>query len=226
LRGYICEGHSFTIEWFIDIEAEKLLRSLSVTDTVIIVARKEPTMRVRDWQDILEDVTESKADPDDWRAIVGNRASGPGEDLYLGNPGVGLFQVKTYAKNPFQVKGVGARIDRGFDEDVGQFFPDEDGTGRFAVQEAPEDEDTAKQRAKRVEEVIEAHADAPTEPGHLFDDVMDALESPAFGPIDGDHRERPEDVDELTATFEDAEEALEAEFEDLIQDDEIDRGFQ
>jgi hypothetical protein len=182
-------------------------------------------MRVRGWQDILEDVTQSNADPDDWRAIVGNRASGPGEDLYLGHPGMGLFQLKTYAKNPFDVKGVGARIDRGFDEDIGSLFPDDDGPGRFAVQEAPEDEEAAERRATRVEEVIEAHADAPTEPTHLFDDVMDALESPAFGPIDGDHRERPDDVDDLTATFEDAEEALEAEFEDLIREDGIDRGF-
>ena len=195
------------------------------TDTVFIVARKDPGMRVRDWQDILEDVTESTADPDDWRAVVGNRASGVGEDLFLGHPAVGLFQLKTYAKNPFDVKGVGARIDRGFDEEVGSFFPDEDGSGRFAVQQPPEDQESAERRAKRVENVIEAHAEAPTEPGHLFDDVMDALESPAFGPIDGDHRERPDDVDELSATFEDAEEALEAEFEDLIRDDGIDRGF-
>jgi hypothetical protein len=183
-------------------------------------------MRVRDWQDILTDVTESKADPDDWRAIVGNRASGVGEDLFLGHPAVGLFQLKTYAKNPFQVNGVGARIDRDFDEEIRSLFPAEDGPGRFAVQEAPEDAETAERRAKRVEEVVETHADAPTSPDHLFEDVMDALESPAFGPIDGDHRERPDDVDELSATFEDAEEALEAEFEDLIRGDEIDRGFQ
>lgn len=44
-------------------------------------------MRVRDWQDIVSDVVDSDADPDDWRAVAGDRASGLGEDLYLGHPG-------------------------------------------------------------------------------------------------------------------------------------------
>ena len=40
-------------------------------------------MRVRDWQDILEDVVESDADPGGWRAVAGDRRGGPGEDMFL-----------------------------------------------------------------------------------------------------------------------------------------------
>lgn len=183
-------------------------------------------MRVRDWQDILRDVTESDADPKGWRAVGGDRASGVGEDLYLGHPAVGLFQIKTYAKNPFAVRGVGAQVARKVDEDVGSFLPQEDGPGRFAVQSPLDDEDEAERTMKELEEVVKAHADAPTTPGDLFDDVMETIDSPAYGPMEYEMRDRPDPVDELSATFADAEEALEAEFEDIVEDDGVDRGFQ
>jgi hypothetical protein len=55
-------------------------------------------MRVRDWDDILQDVVESDADPAGWRAVGGDRRDGIGEDLYLAHPGVGTFQLKLREK--------------------------------------------------------------------------------------------------------------------------------
>ena len=182
-------------------------------------------MRIRDWHDILDDVVESDAKPDDWRAVAGTRARGVGEDMYLGHPDVGVFQLKTYAKNPFEVKGVGARVARSLDDEIGSYLP-EDHDRRFAVQTTPADEDDAKTKAQRLEETIKAHADAPTTPDALFEDVMDAIDSPAFGPLDYEFANRPDSMDDLSESFEDAEELLEAEFEDIVRDDEVDRGFQ
>jgi hypothetical protein len=182
-------------------------------------------MRVRDWQDILTDVTESDADPDGWRAVGGDRASGLGEDLFVGHPNAGVFQLKTYAKNPFQVEGVGAQVARRIDDDIEPLFPETDGAaGLFGVQEPVADEETAESRAKRVGSVVETHQDAPTTPQAFFEDVMDALESPAYGPMDFEQHDRPETLDELTGTFEEAEELLDAEFEDVIDED-VERGF-
>ncbi len=183
-------------------------------------------MRVRDWRDIVTDVVEENADPDDWRAIAGDRDGGLGEDLYLGHPSAGVFQLKTYAKNPFEVKGVGTQIARRVDEDLDPLFPGEDAGGRFAVQQPPEDEDDAERKADRLEEVLKAHAEAPTAPDDLFDDVMDVLDSPAFGPMEYEQTDRPEALDELATTFEDAEEVLDAELDDLVGDDGVGRGFQ
>jgi len=182
-------------------------------------------MRIRDWDDILTDVVESNADPEGWRAVGGDRASGVGEDLYIGHPSVGAYQLKTYAKNPFQVDGVGTQIARSIDDELDPLFPGEqEGTGHFGVQQAASDEDDAKERIKTLESVIETHADAPTTPDALFEDVMDALESPAYGPMEFDQYDRPESMEELTETFEEAEELLEAEFEDVIDED-VERGF-
>jgi hypothetical protein len=182
-------------------------------------------MRVRDWQDIMTDVVESDADPEGWRAVGGDRSGGLGEDLFIGHPGAGVFQVKTYAKNPFEVQGVGARVARRIDEDIDPLFPAEgDSDGLFGVQSPAEDEETAEERAKRLGTVVETHQDAPTTPRAFIEDVMDALESPAYGPMDFDHHDRPDRLDDLTGTFEEAEELLDAEFEDVIDED-VERGF-
>ncbi|WP_254545216.1 hypothetical protein [Halomarina pelagica] len=182
-------------------------------------------MRVRDWQDILREVVDAKADPAEWRAVAGDRRRGIGEDMFLAHPGVGVFQLKTYAKNPFEVRGVGTEVARRVDDDIDPFFPT-DGTGRFGIRSPPGDEDEAEAAAKRLATVVETHADAPTTPDAFFEDVMDAVDSPAYGPMtyEGFRRGRPDDLDALADEFEEAERLLEAEFDDLVG--EVDRGFQ
>jgi hypothetical protein len=198
----------------------------AVIDTLTMVdPQHRPDMRVRSWQDILEDVAESGADPDDWRAVAGRRADGVGEDLYLGHPSVGLYHLKTYAKNPYDLRGVGTRVARKIDDELEPLFPDREDAGRFAIQTPPEDESQAETMAKRLEEAIKVHAEAPTTPDDLFTDVMDAVESPAYGPMEFELSERPDPLDDLSTTFEDAEELLDAELDDLIENDEVDRGF-
>lgn len=180
-------------------------------------------MRVRDWQDILEDVVENDTDPDQWRAVGGDRRSGIGEDLYIAHPSTGVYQLKTYAKNPYDVQGVGAQVARRIDDEIDPLFPEE-GTGLFGVQQPVEDEKEAEEKATDLQEVLKAHADAPTTPQALFEDVMETLDSPAYGPMEFDTHDRPESMAELTDTFEEAERLLDAELEDLI-DENVRRGF-
>ncbi len=182
-------------------------------------------MRVRDWQDILGDVVESNADSGDWRAVAGDRRGGVGEDMFIGHPSVGVFQLKTFAKNPYEVQGVGSRVARRLDDELDPLFPERESGGRFGVNQGIEDEDEAKERAKRLEAVLETHADAPTTGDALFEDVMDALDSPAFGPMEYDMYDRPEELEALSETFEGAEELLSTELDDLIEADDVGRGF-
>jgi len=182
-------------------------------------------MRVRNWQSVLEDVTESDADPGKWRAVAGDRSAGLGEDLYLGHPAVGVYQLKTYAKNPFEVRGVGTRVARRVDDDIQPFFPAK-GTGHFGVRSPVESEAHAEQVGRNVESVLSAHADAPTTPGDLFEDVMGALDSPAYGPLSYDQYDRSDQLTELSDTFEEADDLLDAELDDLIESDGTARGFE
>jgi hypothetical protein len=182
-------------------------------------------MRVRDWQDILEDVVDSTAEAGDWRAVAGDRRGGPGEDMFLGHPSVGVFQLKTFAKNPFEVQGVGSRVARTVDEDLEPLFPAADDGGRFGVNDGVSDESEAEDRAKELGTVLETHADAPTSPDALFEDVMDALDSPAYGPMVHDMYDRPDELESLSDTFEEAEDVLTTELDDLIEDSDVGRGF-
>jgi hypothetical protein len=184
-------------------------------------------MRARDWKDILADVTDSGVDPDGWRAVAGHREDGLGEDLFLGHPDAGVYELKTYAKNPLEVRGVGSRVARRIDDDIEPLLPrrDADG-GRFAVQSPPEDEDHAESMARRLEETVKVHAEAPTTPEDLFTDVMDAIDSPAFGPMEYEFDGRPDRLDDLTEEFADADDLLTDDLEDLIDEDAVGRGFQ
>jgi len=182
-------------------------------------------MRVRDWDDILADVASDSTDPDGWRAVAGSRREGLGEDLYFGHPNAGVYQLKTYAKNPRDLRGVGARVARKVDDELDPLLPNEESAGRFAVQSPPEDEDAAKDVATRLRETLKVHAEAPTSPDHLFEDVMEAIDSPAFGAMDYRFDGRPDELDDLSDTFDEAEDLLSAELEDLIDEDDVDRGF-
>ncbi len=173
-------------------------------------------MRIRDWRDVLEDVSEADADPDDWRAVVGNRRGGLGEDFYLAHPTVGIFQLKTFAKNPFDVRGVGTRVATSFDDDVREAFPTGEDPRRFAINQAPTDQDEATERARSVSAILEAHQTAPTAPADLFADLMEAVESPAHGPLALSPDGRPDALDRLQSTFDEPNSVLDDELEDLI----------
>ena len=184
-------------------------------------------MRIRDWQDILSEVIEADRDPEGWRAVAGQRQRGVGEDLYLGHPSAGVFHLKTYAKNPYELEGVGTQVARKVDAGLDDLLPKrDDDTGRFAVQRPPEDEAEAKSMATRIEETLKVHAEAPTNSEDFFTDMMEAVDSPAFGPMAYEMSSRPDQLDELAETFEEADELLSNELDELIDRDGVGRGFE
>ena len=182
-------------------------------------------MRVRNWQDVLQELISKDSDPQKWRAISGIRSGGIGEDLYLCHPGAGLYHLKTYAKNPFEVQGVGVQLVHKIDEGISDQFPREV-DGRFAIHKPISEGVEVKKVTQRVEETLRAHVDAPTTSLDLFEDVMVAVGSPAYGPLD--YRgmgSRPESLDILAEEFHDVNRKLERKLEEMIKDDEIGRGF-
>lgn len=137
-----------------------------------------------------------------------------------------MFQLKTHAKNPFEVQGVGTQVARRIDGDLDPFFPDRESEGRFAVQRLLVDEAEGETKATQLEEVIQAHGETPTESEHPFEDVMEVFESPVFGPIPVEQYDRPDALDNLATTFADAEVVLNTELEELVKITGVGRGFQ
>ena len=50
--------------------------------------------------------------------------------------------------------------------------------------------------------------------------------SPAHGPMEYENRSRPDGLEEMSTTFEEAEAVLDAELEDIVREDDVGRGFQ
>ena len=76
-------------------------------------------MKIKTRNEILNDIiSDGKKHPAGWKAVFGNDKKRMSRDYYLFNPNIGIYLLKEYQKNPFQIKGVGGKIARHIDEDI------------------------------------------------------------------------------------------------------------
>jgi hypothetical protein len=69
--------------------------------------------------EILNDVIkDGKKHPKEWKAVFGEDKTNLSRDCYIFNPKVGIYLLKEYEKNPFEIKGLGGLVARHLDEDV------------------------------------------------------------------------------------------------------------
>ena len=76
-------------------------------------------MKIKSRNEILKDVIkEGKKHPKDWKAIFGKDEKRFSRDYYIFNPNIGIYLLKEYQKNPYEIKGIGGKIARKVDEDI------------------------------------------------------------------------------------------------------------
>ena len=76
-------------------------------------------VKVKSRNEVLNDVIcDGKKYPKDWKAVFGKDNKRLSKDYYIFNPDVGIYLLKEYEKNPFEVKGIGGKIARHIDEDI------------------------------------------------------------------------------------------------------------
>ena len=76
-------------------------------------------MEIKSRDGILNDMLkDSKKYPKGWIATFGKDPLHFSNDYYVFNPNVGVYLLKEYQKNPFQIKGIGSKIARHLDEDI------------------------------------------------------------------------------------------------------------
>jgi len=69
--------------------------------------------------EILNDVIkDGKKHPKEWKAVFGEDKTSLSRDCYIFNPKIGIYLLKEYEKNPFEIKGLGGLVARHLDEDV------------------------------------------------------------------------------------------------------------
>jgi hypothetical protein len=76
-------------------------------------------VKIKSRDEILKDVIRNgKKHPKNWKAVFGKDNKNLSNDYYIFNPKIGIFLLKEYQKNPFEIKGIGGKIARHVDEDL------------------------------------------------------------------------------------------------------------
>ena len=77
------------------------------------------SVKIKSRRETLNDVIkDAKKYPKGWKAIFGKDRERLSKDYYIFNPKIGIYLLKEYQKNPFEVKGIGGKIARYVDEDI------------------------------------------------------------------------------------------------------------
>lgn len=76
-------------------------------------------MKIKTREETLKDIIkDAKKQPRDWKAVFGRDKDLLSRDTYILNNKIGIYLLKEYQKNPFEVKGIGGKIARHIDEEV------------------------------------------------------------------------------------------------------------
>jgi hypothetical protein len=76
-------------------------------------------VNIKSRSEILKDVIkEGKKHPNNWKAVFGIDQKRLSRDFYILNSKIGIYFLKEYEKNPFEIKGIGGKIARRIDEDI------------------------------------------------------------------------------------------------------------
>lgn len=76
-------------------------------------------MEIKSRRKILDDVIkDAREHPKGWKAVFGKDKERLSRDYYIFNPNIGIYLLKEYQKNPFEIRGVGGKIARYVDENI------------------------------------------------------------------------------------------------------------
>ena len=76
-------------------------------------------VKIKPRHEILNDVIrDGKKNPKGWKAIFGKDKTRMSRDYYIFHPNIGIYLLKEYEKNPFEIRGIGGKIARHVDDYV------------------------------------------------------------------------------------------------------------
>jgi len=76
-------------------------------------------VKIKTRNDILRNIIrDGKKHPKGWHAAFGRDSILFSHDCYIFHPNIGIYLLKEYNKNPFEIKGLGSKLARRIDEDI------------------------------------------------------------------------------------------------------------
>ncbi len=173
-------------------------------------------MKIRDLNEIFDEIKEEgkKIDKkDDWWAGKA-RNKEIGNEWFMGHPDVGLYQFKSYQKNPYSSTGVGAKLTKNVDDEIEKKF-EKQTNSIFGV--LPDK--INKNRKKRAKRLIENPKH--NNPSKLFKNLLNTLGINIRGSLSQSRKGEPTSIQELKGEFDEEQKQLTNEFKKILNRDDI-----
>ncbi len=162
-------------------------------------------MQIKSRNEILTDIIkDSKKHPKGWMATFGKDRNRLSNDCYIFNPNIGIYLIKEYYKNPYQVKGVGSKIARNIDEDIEKTIRKD--SGDFGVVQGD------------IQKIIR-NIDKGIHPQKIFEEGLKGNDLGIKVPVKGKASTSQEAFSYLNTSFSTKQKKLDSKFEKIMNDD-------
>jgi hypothetical protein len=162
-------------------------------------------VQIKSRNEILTDIIkDSKKHPKGWMATFGKDRNLLSNDCYIFNPNIGIYLIKEYYKNPYQVKGVGSKIARNIDEDIERTIRKD--SGDFGVVQGD------------IQKIIR-NVDKGIHPQKIFEEGLKGNDLGIKVPVKGKASTSQEAFSYLNTSFSTKQKKLDSKFEKIMNDD-------
>jgi hypothetical protein len=162
-------------------------------------------VKIKPRNDILKDIIRAgKKHPKGWNAAFGKDPSLFSHDCYIFHPNIGIYLLKEYNKNPFEVKGIGSKLARHIDEDIEEQITRK--SGDFGIIQG----DIRK---------ILTNINRGIPPQHILNSAIHGKDLGITIPVQGHASTSKDTFHDLKNTFSLEQKKLETHFEKMVSDD-------
>lgn len=164
-------------------------------------------MKIKSRNETLNDIIrDSKKYPKGWRAAFGKDNNLFSNDYYILHPNIGIYLLKEYQKNPYNVKGLGTKIARHIDDDIQEKISKK--SGDFGIIQG-----NIKKIVKNIDRGID--------PQKIFEEGLKGRDLGIRMPVKGKASTSKDAFDYLHENFSSKQKRLNSKFEKMVSDDGI-----
>ena len=164
-------------------------------------------MQIKSRNETLTDIIkDSKKHQKGWIATFGRDPMLLSNDYYIANPKVGVYLLKEYQKNPFQIKGIGTKIARNLDEDIEEKIHKK--TGDFGIIQGD------------IQKIIR-NIDKGIHPQKIFEEGLKGNDLGIKMPIKGKASSSKDSFTSMQKSYSSKQKKLNEKFEEIMSEDGI-----
>jgi hypothetical protein len=162
-------------------------------------------VKIKPRNDVLKEIIgQGKKHPAGWNAAFGKDTTQFSHDCYIFHPSIGIYLLKEYNKNPFEVKGIGSKLARHIDDDIQEQLMKK--SGDFGI---------IKGDIRKI--ITNLHKGIP--PQQILSSAMSGEDLGITIPVQGHASTSKDTFHTLKTTFSQQQKKLETTFEKMVSDD-------